>query len=234
MDAALDLLRRLKPQEVSSNLSTIIDAVPDIAEDLLSSVDQPLKIKRCKVSNKDYLLCDYNRDQDSYRSPWSNEFDPPIKDGVMPSKKVRAIEITANDAFDTYRDLYYEGGLSSVYLWDLDDGFAGVVLLKKTIQASKSENGWDSIHVFEALDRGRISTYKLTSTIILNITSESAQSGKIDLGGNLTRQIEQDMDVKEDNDHVCNIGRLVEEMEFKMRNQLQEIYFGKTKDICNE
>jgi hypothetical protein len=26
---------------------------------------------------------------------------------------------------------YYEGGVSSVYLWNLDDGFAGVVLLKK-------------------------------------------------------------------------------------------------------
>ena len=26
---------------------------------------------------------------------------------------------------------YYEGGVSSVYFWDLDDGFAGVVLLKK-------------------------------------------------------------------------------------------------------
>jgi capping protein beta len=27
---------------------------------------------------------------------------------------------------------YYEGGVSSVYLWDLDDGgFAGVVVLKK-------------------------------------------------------------------------------------------------------
>ena len=29
-------------------------------------------------------------------------------------------------------DRYYEGGVSSVYLWDLDDGFAGVVLLKKS------------------------------------------------------------------------------------------------------
>ena len=29
--------------------------------------------------------------------------------------------------------MYYEGGVSSVYLWDLDDGgFAGVVLLKKS------------------------------------------------------------------------------------------------------
>jgi capping protein beta len=41
------------------------------------------------------------------------------------------MEVKANEAFDVYRDLYYEGGASSVYLWNLDDGFAGVVLLKK-------------------------------------------------------------------------------------------------------
>jgi len=26
---------------------------------------------------------------------------------------------------------YFEGGVSSVYLWDLDHGFAGVILIKK-------------------------------------------------------------------------------------------------------
>lgn len=41
------------------------------------------------------------------------------------------MEIRANEAFDVYRELYYEGGVSSVYFWNLDDGFAGVVLLKK-------------------------------------------------------------------------------------------------------
>jgi hypothetical protein len=41
------------------------------------------------------------------------------------------MEVKANEAFDIYRELYYEGGVSSVYLWNLDDGFAGVVLLKK-------------------------------------------------------------------------------------------------------
>lgn len=39
----------------------------DLCEDLLSSVDQPLKIARDKQVGKDYLLCDYNRDGDSYR-----------------------------------------------------------------------------------------------------------------------------------------------------------------------
>lgn len=33
---------------------------------------------------------------------------------------------------DAKRRRYFEGGVSSVYLWDLDDGFAGVVLLKKS------------------------------------------------------------------------------------------------------
>lgn len=41
--------------------------VPSLCEDLLSSVDQPLKIARDKQLGKDYLLCDYNRDGDSYR-----------------------------------------------------------------------------------------------------------------------------------------------------------------------
>jgi capping protein beta len=32
---------------------------------------------------------------------------------------------------DADTDRYFEGGISSVYLWDMDDGFAGCVLLKK-------------------------------------------------------------------------------------------------------
>lgn len=52
-------------------------------------------------------------------------------EGAVPSERVRKMEIRANEAFDVYRELYYEGGVSSVYFWNLDDGFAGVVLLKK-------------------------------------------------------------------------------------------------------
>ena len=52
-------------------------------------------------------------------------------EGAVPSERVRAMEVKANEAFDVYRELYYEGGVSSVYFWNLDDGFAGVVLLKK-------------------------------------------------------------------------------------------------------
>ena len=109
LDCALDLMRRLPPQQIEKNLCDLIDLVqfawfhlflfivllsetdkhrksknwhydfhglwyqflsrqvPSLCEDLLSSVDQPLKIARDKTVGKDYLLCDYNRDGDSYR-----------------------------------------------------------------------------------------------------------------------------------------------------------------------
>ncbi|KAI9720065.1 MAG: F-actin-capping protein subunit beta [Candelaria pacifica] len=234
-DSALDLLRRLNPKSTSSNLSAICNLVPDLTEDLLESVDQPFEVRRCIKSGRDYLLCDYNRDGDSYRSPWSNEFDPPISDGTVPSEKVRRMEEKANEAFDVYRELYYEGGVSSVYFWDLDDGFAGVVLLKKGVSpGGKSEGAWDSIHVFEAIDRARTAHYKLTSTVILHLSTRAETLGEMDLSGNMTRQIEQDLAVEGDASHIANVGKMVEEMELKMRNLLQEVYFGKAKDVVGD
>jgi len=45
---------------------------------------------------------------------------------------------------------YFEGGISSVYMWNLDHGFAGVVLIKKAGDGSQMIKGcWDSIHVIE-------------------------------------------------------------------------------------
>lgn len=238
-----DLLRRLSPLKVSENVSHITTLVPDLTEDLLSAVDQPLKVARCKTG-RDYLLCDYNRDGDSYRSPWSNDFDPPIDDAAYPSERVRKMEVEANTAFDVYRSMYYEGGIGSVYMWDLDDGFAGVVLLKKQSGKGPETAGWDSIHVFEVDERGRSSknaNYKLTSTVILHLGRENEAVGDLSLAGSMTRQLEmRDTKVEivgnlgKDGGHVVNIGRLVEDMEGKMRNQLQEVYFGKAKDVVGD
>ncbi|XP_071478387.1 F-actin-capping protein subunit beta-like, partial [Diadema antillarum] len=152
LDCALDLMRRLPPQEIEKNLSNLIDLVPDLCEELLSSIDQPLKIARDRECGKDYLLCEYNRDADSYRSPWSNKYDPPLEQGAVPEGKLKKLEEEANKIFDLYRDVYYEGGVSSVYLWDLGHGhgFAGVILIKKAGDGSRMIKGcWDSIHVVE-------------------------------------------------------------------------------------
>jgi len=237
LDCALDLMRRLPPRDIEENLAGLIDLLPDNIEDLLSSVDQPLKIATCKQTGKDYLLCDYNRDGDSYRSPWSNQYDPPIEDGAVPSEKLREMEVNANGVFDVYRSMYYEGGVSSCYMWDLDEGFAAVVLIKKTTDTKKKDSlvgTWDSIHVIEVTEKGKKAKYKLTSTIMLSMTTTNAQLGEFSLAGSLTRQAESDGDLDASNTHISNMGRMIEDMEFKLRNALDQIYFGKTKDIANE
>ncbi|KAK0469565.1 F-actin-capping protein subunit beta [Desarmillaria tabescens] len=253
VDSMLDLMRRLPPTRTEENVNALIGICPDYADDLLGSVDQPLQLKTDRSAGREYLACDYNRDGESHRSPWSNEYDPPLEDGTVPTPKLRKLEISANEAFDTYREMYYEGGISSVYLWDLDDGgFAGVVLLKKVMTpASPHEpsGSWDSIHVFEAAERGRQAHYKLTSTIMLQLVTrngsdaEDAQKkddkatdgwkrdGEVNLSGSMTRQTEQDMALHDPSSHITNTGRMIEDMEIKMRNLLQEVYFGKTRDI---
>merc|ERR1712232_64308 len=238
LDCALDLMRRMPPSQIEDNLAGLIDLVPDLTEHLLSMVDQPLKVAHDGEAKRDYLLCDYNRDGDSYRSPWTNKYDPPLSDGAVPSDKLRNLEIGANDAFDIYRDLYFEGGVSSVYCWDLQDGFAGVILIKKTQDQTKRgqpmKGTWDSIHVVEVADSGNKANYKLTSTVMLFIETETKETGTVSLAGSLTRQDTKSCPVDKVNTHIANIGRMVEAMEFKLRQILETIYFGKTKDIVSE
>lgn len=238
LDCALDLMRRLPPQHIEKNLSDLIDLVPDMCEDLLASVDQPLKIARCKKTGKDYLLCDYNRDGDSYRSPWSNEYDPAIEDGTIPSDQIRKFEIEANFAFDMYREQYFEGGISSCYFWDQDNGgFAGAILIKKWGDGNKQfKGGWDSIHVVEVQEKGagRNAHYKLISTVMLWLQTSRPESGKMDLGGSLSRQAEKDAQVTDMSSHIVNIGQMVEKMENNIRGTIDTIYFGRTRDIMNE
>lgn len=150
--------------------------------------------------------------------------------------------------------MYYEGGVSSVYAFDIDDKFAVVVLIKKGKLshtyilsqehvlilpqvgdgARRMKGAWDSIHVFEVQERGRNAQYKLTSTIMLYMITSNQELGNLNLSGSMTRQIEQDFPVDDPAAHIANIGRMVEDMELKMRNSLQEVYFGKTKDIVND
>lgn len=257
-DALLDLLRRLPPTRVEENVNALCDLAPEYADDLLGNVDQPLKVLVDEEKAREFLGCDYNRDGDSFRSPWTNNYLPEPVPGPTPSPRLRELEIQLNAAFDTYREMYFEGGVSSVYLWDLDDepqgkemNFAGVVLVKKTLQSQSGvptapAGSWDSLHVFECHERGRSAKYKLTSTVMLVLETatlakaenkgpeDSDGKGGVTLSGSMTRQAEIDYPLTTPQGHISNIGRIVEDMEIKMRNLLSAVYFGKTKDVIND
>ncbi|KAK4047076.1 F-actin-capping protein subunit beta [Microbotryomycetes sp. JL201] len=209
--ASLDLFRRLPPHKVAENLEELCRVFPEYADDLLGAVDQPLKVLTDK-QGRQYLACDYNRDGDSYRSPWTNDYDPPLADGTQPSAKLRELEESINDAFDVYREQYYEGGVSSAYLWDVDDGFAGVVLLKK---GEWTKRDFPSSLANQSVEQS------MTRAVAVHPGTLVEVSGPIDLASAKATL----------SSHVCNIGRMIEDMELKIRNSLQEVYFSKTRDI---
>lgn len=125
-----------------------------------------------------------------------------------------------------------------------------MIVLILAIALEGGGGSWDSIHVFEAAERGRTAHYKLTSTIMLALTTRSTTTASsttasssgppsdtnttTTLSGSMTRQIETDGSLTEPNAHVGNLGRAIEEMEGKMRALLQEVYFGKTRDVVYE
>merc|ERR1719305_1737419 len=101
------MMRRMPPSEIEDNLYDLLDVAPDLTEDLLGSVDQPLKTCMDPKAGKEFLLCDYNRDADFYRSPWSNKYyDPEAPDTAVdddslttPEPELRKYEEAANEMF---------------------------------------------------------------------------------------------------------------------------------------
>ncbi|KAG2551598.1 hypothetical protein PVAP13_9KG405600 [Panicum virgatum] len=195
MEAAMDLMRRMPPASAETALNALLSLLPDHSLDLLSQVDLPLQVCMDKENLKEYILCEYNRDADSYRSPWSNKYDPPLEDGTVPSEEMRNLEIEANEVFSDYRDQYYEGGISSVYVWEDEDngGFIACFLIKKDGKGTRGYmqiGSWDAIHVIQ-----------------MSMTLAVADG------------------------HLVNMGKMIEEMEGKLRNSLDQVYFGKTREM---
>ncbi|XXG61336.1 hypothetical protein AAC387_Pa04g3022 [Persea americana] len=238
MEAAMDLMRRISPNHTETALSALLTLLPQHSSDLLSQVDQPLQVLCDVESGKEFILCEYNRDADSYRSPWSNKYHPPLEDGPLPSADLRKLEVEANDIFAIYRDQYYEGGISSVYMWeDGNEGFVACFLIKKDgsqtghgRRGNLQEGAWDAIHVIEVgLEEEGMAHYCLTSTVMLSLTTSDKSSGTFNLSGSIRRQMNLDLSVADG--HLCNMGRMIEEMESKLRNSLDQVYFGKTKEM---
>lgn len=174
-----------------------------------------------------------------HSSPWSNTYDPPIEDGFVPSDYLRRLEIQANEIFNAYREMYYQGGVSSVYMWDLDPGFAACFLIKKDVQTQRFVNkgSWHSIHVVEVQETSKTqAVYKLTTTVMLSMDVNRKELGTTNLSGTLTRQSEKTREIEEGQDgtgHITNIGKMIEDMEIELRSNLDVLYIGKTREVVN-
>lgn len=68
---------------------------PSLSNIIAIGITQPLQEAKDPETGRRYLQCEYNRDASSYRSPWSNKYDPPLEDGFTPGDRLRQMEASA-------------------------------------------------------------------------------------------------------------------------------------------
>lgn len=199
------------------------------------------------TNGKKFLKHEYNRDGDSYRSPWSNEFFPESPDALnYPSDQLLQLEQKANEMFAQYVKLYYDYATSSVYFKDTDtQGFDACFLVKKEMDKTSKVRGgtWDAIHIVVCTmkDAPKVS-YKVLSTIMISLEMiEPNGVGTITLHGSSSKnaseqvQLPNDFGDRTDPDvfHIAQIGRLIEANEDVLRATVQDTYISKQRQITN-
>jgi capping protein beta len=241
-NAVYDLLRRVPPSQIKERLYDAIHLAPTLADTLLSTVDVPLKIVKDTDSDSPFLACDFNRDLDNYRSPFSSKYFPPLPDGQQPPKRLRNIEIRANTAFNAYRNLYFQGGnsVSSVYLWEVDEGVIGFGVFTKNEVSGKLRSGEaisgsiDCSDVVEIDERSKNATYALTASVVLSVKLDVGLGSPLTLSGNTTserREVKKPWET--DDDHIVNAGELIESNAARLRDTVNTSYVSSMKHILD-
>jgi len=263
LNSCLNILRRTPLNDTEQNVSALGALILDEQdrEELFQRVDSLLKIAEDpNAQGKKFLLIDHSRDGDSHRSPWSNNYYPPIDETddvrvFKPSQPLRKFEVIANEVFGSYCEMYYGKGdnvVSSVYLWDKEEingsstsmnEFSGCFLISKRINDDKESGFWNSIHVvdIESVIGGK-TKYKLTTTLLLSLQVKSNCNGEgqneTQITGSLTKQAEKTCAVQTDlthgeTMHILNIGQMIEEIETEMRSSMDMLQIQKTKEVMD-
>lgn len=180
------------------------------------------------TTGKPFLKHEYNRDGDSYRSPWSNTFFPASPDATFyPSAQLRQLEQKANEVFTTYCHLYYDYATSSVYVNDSEQGFSACFLVKKEMDSTATVRSgtWDAMHIVDCnmKEENKVS-YKVFSTVMISLVTEQPNGvGKMEVHGNSSKTSNESVTMAsnvEDIDqfHLASVGRLIEQNEDYLRN----------------
>ena len=243
----IELNELLPVSNIDKNLNAITTVIynnDDLLNECVQKIDNRSTIGT-DDSNKDFIKCEQNRDGDSYRSPHTNKYYPPI-DGVLPSTELRQLEVKLNKMFQLYIKQYYSSTtIGSVYCWDLgdspSDGFGVAVVIKNSVNHEKEINvgTWDSSNLitvnFAKKGEKIKADYSLITTVTLNMNFEANVAGNVVLGGTITRSAKSTkmLNGYMSDEHIENIGVLVEDIESKMRNTLNTIYVMKSKEIID-
>jgi len=194
---------------------------------------------------REFLKHEYNRDGDSYRSPWSNTYFPACEATFFPSAPLFALEQKANGIFAQYVKLYYDYAISSVYFVDTPtEGFNACFLVKKELKDTKEVKYgcWDAVHIVNCnLKAAPKADYRVISTVMITMEAETGDLGKMTIAGSCAKtadhsvQLPSDFGTKVDADmfHLKVIGKMIENNESILRNEVADNYINKQRQITN-
>jgi capping protein beta len=237
--SAYDLLRRVRPSQFEHRFYSVLRiAPPPLVDALVATVDLPFKVIQDTISNRPFLACEFNRDFDSYRSPHSNKYFPPLADGQKLRTRFRDMEIKSTRVFATYHRHHMDGGLFSVYLWSIDTTTFGFSFITKNEVNRQLPTGHcvrgslDCADVVEIDESSNDGKYILTSSARLLVFADIGLSQPLSIGGDVEWRVETVKSWKSDDDHIVNIGELIEAREVHFRKEIDELFIGKMRQIA--
>lgn len=193
-------------------------------------------------TGRDYLKHEYNRDGDSYRSPWTNKFYPKCDATFFPSPELLILEQKCNNVFEQYVKLYYDFAISSVFLAETPEpGFNACFLVKKElhdVQQIKDGN-WDAIHVVNCTLEAKKANYRVISTVMITMDTQTEGLGQMTMAGSCAKTAEQSVnlpaDFHQNGDafHIRVIGKMIENNESLLRNEVTDNYINRQKAIIS-
>jgi capping protein beta len=142
---------------------------------------------------------------------------------------------------DVYRKLYFEGGTSSAYYFETSEeedskDFGACFLIHKDTEESKAlkQGWWNSVHVFDVKHNGNgVYEYNLTTSIMISMKLADGSIGNVDLSGTMQKSATKTQTLSVENPHIATMGTLMENLETRLRNELEGTYIQKTRQVVN-
>ena len=209
------------------------------------------------INNSDplgpFIESEFNKDRDSYRSPWSNTYFPPKESDKLLPKELRELEQKINQLIKVYLKVYYsEDAISSAYIMFQDEsisnGFLCCVFIKSSVKNSDNlsdDSFLESTNIISVkFMRERTDTpnkekikviYKANTMFLFKLGFKNLEN--FEYNGTKFCECTNSTYINNYFDyekHLKYIGKSIEENEGNLRLKLDKIYLEKNNYICKE
>lgn len=161
-----------------------------------------------------------------------------MSEAFYPSGLLRDMEEQANDMIKEYSNLYFTNPLSNAYFFETtEEGFGACYLILNELSSEKGvkDGQWHSLHSFTVEENvtGK-HTYTLVSTVFLKLELAGGPYGELKINGTSTKRTEQTHPKSDKgSEHLVRMGKMLEKNEKFLRDELDAVYVGKSKQIIN-